>query len=322
MSKTCKYNQTEPLIVKKGTFKGIKMQILTVAAAANTALTNAVIDLTQIAVKATLTRGKDSIVLLQDNLDALIRFNQYKQMQHVTINGLTTLLHAAGVYEENTRFIDVPFNCLVDSAFESGELKVEVTVAKAASVFTAAVNTADSIITFDLETGVGYETHLSTLHSKPIVEGTKKDTYVLGDSIQKIMFINKDKTDYTAPVIDTLGLNSDRTQWSKNFNELLHYHLTQVDTNMLENWGVVRGNFIHPQTFAIFDGLFSGQFANGGNYMHNVSLDIKFHEAEVATNENEIMYLQFSQTAAQKARAAEKRAKHNAENNAVIMSNN
>lgn len=298
----------------KGTYGAVKIDLTTIHKTANTALVNDDVDLSQVGVKVTLTRDKTPIVLLDDNIDNLIRYVNMTSGYHKAVNGLLLQPAAAGVFETKQQMITLPFG-IINVSEGADTIVAEVTSHRTATYDAAHVDTAASLIEFELEPAIGYETYIPQVLKKTIQEDQKTFSELLGDNIMKLMFINKDQTDLKTPVIDSVTLTSDRIQWTKKWPQLLHFNLDRIDTLILENWGITRGLFANPQDIIFIDGTKNGEF------MHAVKLDINFEEGMVDRNMNYVMYTKFIQTPQHIAKAREMKQKHDLQNQAVIFEN-
>lgn len=310
--KIVKLGTTEPHVVNKGTFKGVRLQLHTIAAAANVALVENAIDYSQINVKAVLIRNKQTIELFNDTLDILVRYFHNKRGFFNARKGITLVPHGVGVYAENLRLIELDFQGVINVSEGTDEIKVEVTTSLNGT-YTAAANAANSLVQFEVETGVGYETHISQLTTMAIRENQKTEPFSIGDNVAKLMFINLDKTDYQTPVIKDVNFNSDRLSFQKNFLELVQYHLEGFDTNVYENQA--RGNFEDPQSLILFDGVTPQGFA----FIHDVNMKVNFNEANVTQSKNYVAYTTFMQEERQLRNARSLYEKHRQKNNEIAL---
>lgn len=302
-----KLGTTERFDVNKGSYKEVRIILTTIAAAANTPLPAEAVDLSQINAKAVLIRGKQEIELFNDTLDILVPYFHGKRGYYNAVVGVNVIEPAAGVFAERHQYIHLDFQGILNVTEGDDKLIVEITTDRT-KTYPAGVDSINSLVEFDIEAGVGYETHVAQIITESIKLNEKTLPLQIGDNIMKLMFINTDKTTYQNPVIKDLNFVCDRLSYQKKFTELVQMHLQEFDTNVYENQN--RGIFKNPQNIILFDGVTS----NGMSFIHDVSMKVNFNEANVAQGKNWIAYTRFMQDERQLRKARELYEKHKQKN--------
>lgn len=305
--KIVKLGTTERHDVNKGSYKGVRLMLTSVASVANTPLPAMAVDFSQINAKAVLIRGKQEIELFNDTLDILVPFFHAKRGYYNANVGLVKVAHSAGVFAERLQLIELDFQGILNVTEGDDKLIVEITTDRT-KTYPAGVDSINSLVEFDIEPGVGYETHVAQIITESVKLNEKTLPLQIGDNIMKLMFINTDKTTYENPVIKDLNFVCDRLSYQKKFFELVQMHLEYFDTNIYEN--VDRGTFKNPQNIILFDGV----TPQGMSYIHDVSMKVNFNDQNVAQGKNWIAYTRFTQDERQLRNAKALYEKHKQKN--------
>ncbi|TXG99097.1 MAG: hypothetical protein E6R08_02870 [Nevskiaceae bacterium] len=211
--------------LRNRTIRNFSFKVLAKKTAVNTAVTNSEVDLEQVTIVGTLHRGGVQHVLFSGALNVLAMESSWdKALWDIVAPGSTTHIKlvpaAAGVSEVIMLPTEVdlvhPINLSGDDVFV---LQVNVTN----RLYDAALDTSGSVIEFDAVEAVGLEYMLPYINQRAIQGGEGRVQLSIGDNVQRVVYLNMDKTNVneaSAPIAQ-FGVVTDRWSQNDNYHELL-----------------------------------------------------------------------------------------------------
>jgi|GEM_PF-5826024 hypothetical protein len=300
-NKIIKLGTTDYLEVKGETVSAVRVRLYNVAKDVNVDLLPAYVDLSKVDVKITLERNKQVTTLMNDNLQKLGHYMHYKFGWIPFAEGVTMVPKGVAVKEENYRLVYLNFDGVINLS-ATDILKVEITLPLNGLYDITKVDNVASYVDVSAEESDGYETHLTRIESFVVKDGEKEQSFTLGDNVTKAMLMNLDKDDYTQPVVKSMQFISNRWNFNSLFLDMVNDQYRLMDSNALENLGILRGEYPYPQTFVLFDHNATV------NYLHDLKLNFQFNEDNLNKSQNYIIYSHFTQTAEQVAKASTRKA--------------
>lgn len=312
-----KINESDIQIVKSGTYTGVLINALLVAAATNNPLVASDFSPVGVQIKVDLLRKGTTYTMMNDNLLLLGTYYTRKSNYFRFSQGFPLVAPAVGVAAQTLRTAFLKFRSPV-RCNAGDELRLSV---QFNSGFSSNVNTAISFLDAILSPGTGYEMGIPQTRSKVVQTNSTTDWFVQTDGVAHIEFLNLDMTDWSSPVIQNINLASDKLQYNTTLYESIGADAIKWPENIPAQFGatnitptVVRTLDALPQCLTIFEA--GGNRAQSALNKCNVALS--FNSANVNASKNWVMWETLYIDPSNVKPTVQRIAKHAQENMAMV----
>jgi hypothetical protein len=307
----CKQGENQELIIKGKAIKGFSIKSYLQHTTANTAFAALEVDYSKVNVKCHLFRNGKWTPLFSDIALPLLAASAFKNGLYEQCVNVGTVAYpklvaaAAGVKEIVIPSGTIEFDGIV---VLNGDDQLKFEIISNTGTFGANVDASASYIQFDEIEGVGNEWFIPTITSKSLRANESSVQFSLGNAVQKIMFINLDKSGILLAnrVIAQISVQSDKLRLSDNYNELVSKRYRQF-------YSVADADARH-QSFELAQGV-------GIAPLNDCNIDIQLDSANVNSGKNYIVVYQFIGDPLTLQRAGQRDARHKQANLHTLAGN-
>ncbi|MBN8785465.1 MAG: hypothetical protein J0I84_00090 [Terrimonas sp.] len=269
--------------------------------------------MSNINVKVLLKRGRNTEILMNDNLKLLGTFNTILGGFDEFFNGVDIEAPGASTKHRQLRPVTLKFGSHV-RVNAGDEIVCEIKVANSGA-FGTDIDASDSFIEYYFNSSQGYEAGIPEIVCEVVQANSTKQSFSLGAGVVDIAFLNFDKDGLKDQVINTAQLSSDRYDYGKSFNQLVALKIMNYGKNPAYRFGTSLPVTIANQAiFRALDYYPQSLFLLEGGELDNTKLDISFNGAQVAASQNYVISRRVKSSKEIVAAAVNRANKHTKEN--------